>query len=194
LHLLQKGSRVACFPHTAVHIEDEGVSSPPVHLNQMRAIPGDLRWLVLVVPVTETELTLFIASKSPKVPLEGDDERVIAQRHDEEWEVRKCENFQKGTKIRSSRIYWTNSIQSSWFKSLCARVGRFDIECEASSIHTYINELRVVEDMAGSKKVHMATGKIHWGVHPWATTVGNRSSSLFFVLTPPECVKESFIY
>ena len=42
----------------------------------MRGIPGNLCGCELVVPVTKTELALFVGPKSEKAPFEGE-ERVV---------------------------------------------------------------------------------------------------------------------
>ena len=75
----------ACLPHTALRIKDEGVWGSPVHLNQLRALPGDRCGCELVVLVTETELTVSVVSKSQKGPFEGEEERVVAKGHSNEW-------------------------------------------------------------------------------------------------------------
>ena len=78
-------AREASLPHTALRIKDEGVVASPVHLNRLRALPGDRCGCELVVLVTETELTITVPSKSQKVPFEGEEERVVARRHSNEW-------------------------------------------------------------------------------------------------------------
>ena len=76
------------IPHTALRIENERVEVSTVHLNRLRAIPGDLCWRRLAVLVTETELTFAIASKSQKIPFEGEEERVVAKGHSQKWEAK----------------------------------------------------------------------------------------------------------
>ena len=75
---------VTSLPHTALRIKDEGVFASPVHLNRLRALPGDRCGCELVVLVTETELTFAVVSKSQKGPFEGEEERVPAQGHSNE--------------------------------------------------------------------------------------------------------------
>ena len=74
----------ACLPHTALRIKDEGMLTSTVHLNRLRALPGDRCGCELVVLVAETELSLAVVSKSQKGPFDGEEERVLTKGHPSE--------------------------------------------------------------------------------------------------------------
>jgi hypothetical protein len=54
------------IPHNALFVENKRVFLSPVHINWLRAIPRNLDWLQLVIPVRKTELVVIVVSESPK--------------------------------------------------------------------------------------------------------------------------------